>query len=92
MDLPDTNPVDMDRELLTRLRTRHPEKSESELLESVAIIMRGDEALAEIRAAFADVPEEKIEREAVKAVKEVRRERAAARQTAAPRADFGPGD
>jgi hypothetical protein len=57
---------------LTQLRERSPGKSDRELLERIAINQLGDAALAEIRAAFADVPDEEIEREAVRAVHETR--------------------
>jgi len=50
-----------------------------EPLDLATINQQGDEALAEIRAAFADVPEEEIEREAVKATREARHEMAAER-------------
>lgn len=58
------------------LRKRHPEKSERDLMESLATIKEGDEAIKLIRTRFEGVPSEEIEREAVKAVREVRAEAA----------------
>jgi hypothetical protein len=73
----DTISVEINRELLTRLRARRPGKSDGELLEDIAVIQLGGEAVARVREAFRDVSEKDIEGEAVKAVREVRRERAA---------------
>jgi hypothetical protein len=56
------------------LRKRHPEKSERDLMESLATIKEGDEAIKLIRTRFEGIPSEEIEREAVKAVREVRAE------------------
>jgi hypothetical protein len=81
MNAPGTATVEFDEELLARLRKRSPDKTDRELLEDLAIIRLGNEAIANIRKAFADVPEEEIEREAIKGVHEVRAERAAARAT-----------
>lgn len=61
---------------LKMLRKRHPEKSERDLMESLATIKEGDEAIKRIRARFEGIPSEEIEREAVKAVREVRAEAA----------------
>ncbi len=58
------------------LRKRHPEKSERDLMESLATIKEGDEAIKLIRARFEGTPSKEIEREAVKAVREVRAEAA----------------
>lgn len=58
------------------LRRRHPEKSESDLMESLATIKDGDEAIKLIRTRFEGISSEEIEREAVKAVREVRAEAA----------------
>jgi hypothetical protein len=80
MAAPATTTVEFDRELLERLRKRRPEKSDRELLESLARIQLGREASARVKERFAGVSSEEIEREAVKAAREVRRERAAARQ------------
>jgi hypothetical protein len=64
------------------LRKRHPQKSESELMESLATIKEGDDAIKLIRERFKGVSSEEIEREAVKAVREVRAEAAAERRAA----------
>lgn len=80
MPTPSTTSVEIDTELLKRLRERDPQKSDRELLESVAHIQLGREATARVRERFADVPSEEIEREAVKAVREVRADRAAERR------------
>lgn len=74
--------MEFDQELLAQLRQDAPGKSDRELLEDLAVIKLGDKAIAHIREAFVDVPEEEIAREAVKGVREVRRKRAAARQAA----------
>ncbi|MEX0972156.1 MAG: hypothetical protein WDZ46_02720 [Solirubrobacterales bacterium] len=73
---------EFDAGLLERLRKRRPEKSDRELLESAARIQLGREASDRARERFAGVPSEEIEREAVKAVREVRHERAAERRAA----------
>jgi len=61
--------------LLTRLRERYPEASDQELQEKLTRIQRSRELMERIGERFAGVPQEGIEREAVKAVKEARRER-----------------
>jgi hypothetical protein len=71
--------VERDARVLRVLRERDPSKSERLLMEDLAVIKEGDEAIERIRARFAGVPSEEIEREAVKAVREVRQERAAER-------------
>lgn len=76
-----TTSVEIDSELLERLRKRRPEKNDRELLESAARIQLGREASARVKERFAGVPSEEIEREAAKAVREVRAERAAERQS-----------
>jgi len=73
--------VERDANVLRILRERHPQKSEQELMESLATIKRGRKARERMGEAFAGVPSEEIEREAVKAVREVRRERAERRAT-----------
>ena len=78
-----TTTVEVDSELLERLRERRPKKSDRELLESVARIQLGREASDRARAGFAGVPSEEIEREAVKAAREVRLERRATRRISA---------
>jgi hypothetical protein len=72
--------VERDAHVLRVLRRRHPQKSDQELMESLVTIKRGREATRKIGEAFADVDPEEIEREAVKAVREVRREMAAERR------------
>lgn len=71
--------VEIDTDLLARLRKRRPERSDRELLESAARIQLGREAIARVRKRFDGVAMEEIEREAVKAVREVRHEHAAER-------------
>lgn len=72
--------VERDARVLRVLRERNPEKSERELMESLATIRRGRTAVERIGDAFAEVDPEEIEREAVKAVREVRAEAAAKRR------------
>lgn len=67
---------------LRALRKRDPQRSESDLMESLATIKEGDEAIKRIRERFQGVPSEEIEREAVKAVREVRAEAAGERRAA----------
>jgi hypothetical protein len=80
MAAPSTTSVEIDSELLRRLRERRPEKSDREVLESVARIQLGREASARVKQRFAGVPSEEVEREAAKAVREVREEMAAERR------------
>lgn len=82
MSAPPTATIEFDQELLDRLRERRPEQSDRELLESLARIQLGQEASDRAREAFAGTSSDEIEREAVKAAREVRAERAAARQAA----------
>jgi len=77
-----TTTVEIDSNLLKRLRQRRPAKSDRELLESVARIQLGHEASDRAAERFQGVSSDEIEREAVKAVREVRRERASRRRTA----------
>ena len=77
-----TTRVEIDTDLLDRLRRRRPERSDRELLESAACIQLGREAIARVRKRFAGVPMEEIEHEAVKAVREARGERATERRCA----------
>jgi hypothetical protein len=77
-----TTTVEINSNLLERLRRRRPAKSDRELLESVARIQLGREASDRAAERFAGVPAEEIDREAVNAVREVRRERAAQRRAA----------
>ena len=64
------------------LRERDPKKSERELMETLARIKEGDDVIERIGARFAGVDPEEIEREAVKAVREVRSEAAAEHRAA----------
>jgi hypothetical protein len=82
MTAPGTATVEIDRELLERLHKRRPEQSDRELVESLLRIQLGREASDRARSAFTGTSSEEIEREAVKAAREVRAERAAARQAA----------
>jgi hypothetical protein len=77
-----TTRVEIDTDLLGQLRKRRPERSDRELLESAARIQLRREAIGRVRKRFAGVPMEEIESEAVKAVREVRREHAAERRAA----------
>jgi hypothetical protein len=69
----DTVQVDMDGELLQRLRERHPGKSHRELIERLAIIDIGMAVLRENQRLDAD-PEEVVLEQAVRAVHEARAE------------------
>lgn len=62
---------------MERLRSRHPDRSDRELLESAARIQLGREASARMKERFEGVSSEEIEREAVAAVREARHEAAA---------------
>lgn len=61
--------------LLARLRKRYPEANDQELQDTLARIQRSREIMERIGERFAGVPQEEIDREAVRAVKEARRER-----------------
>ncbi len=65
--------VDIDGELLQRLRERHPGKTDRELIERLAIIDVGMSFLRESQRRNA-VPEEEALEEAVRAVHEARAE------------------
>jgi len=77
-----TTTVEIDSKLLERLRQRRPAKSDRELLESVARIQLGREASDRAAERFQGTSSDEIEREAIKAVREVRRERASHRRAA----------
>ncbi len=64
--------VDIDAELLGRLRSLHPGKTDRELVEQLATIELGRTALVQMQRPDAD-PEEVVLDEAVRAVHEVRR-------------------
>jgi hypothetical protein len=74
-----TTTVEIDTALLERLRERTPGKSDRQLVEDLARLQLGREAMARARERFRGVPSEEIEREAVKAVREARHELAAER-------------
>lgn len=76
-----TTSVEIDSELLGRLRERAPGKSDRELLERVARIQLGFETIRRVqeRNAVAGVDDDEVMAEAVRAVRESRRERAARR-------------
>jgi hypothetical protein len=63
--------VEIDSELLSRLRARHPGKTDRELLERLATIELGMAALRESQRRNA-VPEDEALEEAVRAVHEAR--------------------
>lgn len=65
--------VEIDSELLAGLRSRHPGRTDRELLERLAIIELGMAALRETQRRDAD-PEEVVLEEAVRAVHEARTE------------------
>jgi hypothetical protein len=69
-----TTSVEIDTELLERLRKRRPEKSDRELIESLAKITLGRETLRRVQERNALSDEEAIAL-GVKAVHEARRER-----------------
>jgi hypothetical protein len=66
-----TTRIEMDSELLERLRARHPGKSDRELVERLAVIELGMAALRESQSRNA-LPEDEVMAEAVRAVHEVR--------------------
>jgi len=74
-----TTTVEIDSDLLTRLRERSPGKSDRELLEELAAETLGFETIRRVqrRTAEAGVDQEEIEGEAVRVVREHRRRRAA---------------
>lgn len=74
-----TTVVEIDNDLLARLRERSPGKSARELLEDLAVVKLGFETIRRVqrRTAGAGVDQDEIEREAVRAVREHRRRGAA---------------
>lgn len=80
--------VEIDSDLLARLRERSPGKSDRELLEDLAVVTLGFETIHRVqrRTAEAGVDQEEVEREAVLAAREHRR-RGAAGQAARPRSE-----
>jgi hypothetical protein len=74
-----TTMVEIDSDLLARLRERSPGKSDRELLEELATVTLGFETIQRVRQRTADagVDQQVIEDEAVRVVREHRRQRAA---------------
>lgn len=74
-----TTTVEIDSDLLVRLRVRSPGKSDRELLEDLATVTLGFETIQRVRQRTADagVDQHEIEDEAVRVVREHRRRRAA---------------
>lgn len=74
-----TTTVEIDSDLLARLRERSPGKSDRELLEDLATVTLGFETIQRVRQRTADagVDQQEIEDEAVRVVREGRRRRAA---------------
>jgi hypothetical protein len=74
-----TTTVEIDSDLLVRLRERSPGKSDRELLEELATVTLGFETIQRVRQRTADagVDQQEIEDEAVRVVREHRRQRAA---------------
>ena len=79
-----TTTVQIDSDVLARLRERSPGRSDRELLEDLATVTLGFEAIQRVRqrTAEAGVDQQEIEDEAVRVVRERRRLRSAG-QTAA---------
>jgi hypothetical protein len=74
MVAPSTIKVEFDRELLERLRQRHPAKGDRELLESMAKMTLGRESLRRVQERSSLSEDEAIAL-GTQAVHEVRRER-----------------
>jgi len=72
-DMAKTVTVDIDAQLLERLRTLHPGKTDREVIERLAAIELGRDALVHMQYPDAD-PEEVVLEEAVRAVHEARRQ------------------
>jgi hypothetical protein len=74
-----TTRVEIDSDLLARLRERSPGKSDRELLEELATVTLGFETIQRVRQRTADagVDQQEIEDEAVRVVRARRRRRAA---------------
>jgi hypothetical protein len=81
MNAPVTTNVEFDSDLLRRLRERTPGKSAREALERVARIQLGFDTIRRVqeRNAAAGVDDDDVMAEAVQAVRESRKERAARR-------------
>jgi hypothetical protein len=75
-----TTTVEIDSELLSRLRKRSPGKSDRETLERVARIQLGFETIRRVQERnAAEVDDDEVMAEAVRGVRESRRGRAAGR-------------
>ncbi|MHB1808886.1 MAG: hypothetical protein ACYCU0_06280 [Solirubrobacteraceae bacterium] len=74
-----TTTVEIETALLVRLRERSPGLSDRALIESLASIALGREAIHQVRERFADRDPREIEAEAVKAARQARHELAAER-------------
>jgi hypothetical protein len=81
MDVTATTTVEIDSDLLSRLRKRSPGKSDREMLERVARIQLGFETIRRVqeRSAAAGVDDDEVMAEAVRGVRASRRSRAARR-------------
>jgi hypothetical protein len=79
MNAPATTTVEIDSELLTRLRERSPGKSDRELLERVARIQLGFETIRRVqeRNGAAGVDDDEVMSQAVAAARESRHSPAA---------------
>jgi hypothetical protein len=79
-----TTTVEIDSELLARLRERSPGKSDRELVEDLAALTLGFDAIHGVqrRTAEAGIRQEEIEGEAVRVVRAHRRRRAAGQAAA----------
>jgi len=79
MNAPATTTVEIDSELLARLRERSPGKSDRELLERVARIQLGFETIRRVqeRNGAAGVDDDEVMGEAVRAARESRHSPAA---------------
>jgi hypothetical protein len=74
-----TTTVEIDSDLLARLRERSPGRSDRELLEELATVTLGFETIQRVRQRTADagIDQQEIEDEAVRVVRKHRRQRAA---------------
>jgi hypothetical protein len=83
MSAPATTTIEFDSDLLRRLRERAPGKSARETLERVARIQLGFDTIRRVqeRNAATGVDDDELMAEAVRAVRESRKERAARRAT-----------
>ena len=72
-----TKTVEIDADLLAGLMLASPGKTDREVLEGLAADRLGEDAIASIRSAFADVPQEELDAEVARAIREARHEMAA---------------